>query len=142
MLHSIYYFPILPLPIPKYYQKECSLKLYGDQAAFKAPVQLFNISFDSLSLFSLITSLFLFNRADTVIMLVNDVGQFEAQPVIFLIFKLQLHNAIYWLRFYSNSLIHILSLSNSHNNVASIQKHRGDKLHHVIVALESLRCKT
>ena len=34
-------------------------------------------------------------------------------------FKLQLHDAIYRLRFYSNSLIHILSLSNSHNNVAS-----------------------
>ena len=32
-------------------------------------------------------------------------------------------------------MIHILSLSNSHNNVASIQKNRGDKLHHVIVAL-------
>ena len=30
-----------------------------------------------------------------------------------------------------NSLIHILSLSNSHNNVASVQKNRGD----VIVAL-------
>ena len=32
--------------------------------------------------------------------------------------KLQLHDAIYRLRFYSNSLIHILSLSNSHSNVA------------------------
>ena len=40
--------------------------------------------------------------------------------------KLQLHDAIYRLRFYSNSLIHILSLSNWHNNVASIQKNRGD----------------
>ena len=49
--------------------------------------------------------------------------------------KLQLHDAIYRLRFYSNSLIHILSLSNSHNNVASIQKNRGDKSHRVIVAL-------
>ena len=48
--------------------------------------------------------------------------------------KLQLHGAIYRLRFYSNSLIHILSLSNSHNNVASIQKNRGDKSHRVIVA--------
>ena len=48
--------------------------------------------------------------------------------------KLQLHDAIYRLRFYSNSLTHILSLSNSHNNVASIQKNRGDKSHHVIVA--------
>ena len=50
--------------------------------------------------------------------------------------KLQLNNAIYRLRFYSNSLIHILSLSNSHNNVASIQKNRGDKSHCVIVALD------
>ena len=50
--------------------------------------------------------------------------------------KLQLHDAIYRLQFYSNSLIHILSLSNSHNNVASIQKNRGDKSHCVIVALE------
>ena len=52
--------------------------------------------------------------------------------------KLQLHDAIYRLRFLSNSLIHILSLSNSHNNVASIQKNRGDKSHHVIVALIGL----
>ena len=51
--------------------------------------------------------------------------------------KLQLHDAIYRLRFYSNSLIHILSLSNSHNNVASIQKDRGDKSHCVIVALNN-----
>ena len=49
--------------------------------------------------------------------------------------KLQLHYAIYRLRFYSNSLIHILSLSNSHSNVASIQMNRGDKSHRVIVAL-------
>ena len=49
--------------------------------------------------------------------------------------KLQLHDAIYRLRFYSNWLIHILSLSNLHNNVASIQKNRGDKSHRVIVAL-------
>ena len=49
--------------------------------------------------------------------------------------KLQLHDAIYRLRFYLNSLIRILSLSNSHNNVASIQKNRGDKSHRVIVAL-------
>ena len=49
--------------------------------------------------------------------------------------KQQLHDAIYRLRFYSNSLIHILSLSNWHNNVASIQKNRGDKSHRVIVAL-------
>ena len=40
--------------------------------------------------------------------------------------KLQLHDAIYRLRFYSNSLIHIVSLSNSHNNVASLQRNRGD----------------
>ena len=50
-------------------------------------------------------------------------------------FKLQLHDAIYRLRFYSNSLIHILSLSNSLNNIASIQKNQGDKSHRVIVAL-------
>ena len=49
--------------------------------------------------------------------------------------KLQLHDAVYRLRFYLNSLIHVLSLSNSHNNVASIQKNRGDKLHDVIAAL-------
>ena len=49
--------------------------------------------------------------------------------------KLRLHNAIYRPRFYSNSLIHILSLSNSHNNVASMQKNRGDKSHRVIVAV-------
>ena len=51
--------------------------------------------------------------------------------------KLQLHYAIYRLRFYSNSLTHILSLPNSHNNVASIQKNRDDKSHRVIVALVS-----
>ena len=34
-----------------------------------------------------------------------------------------------------NSLIFILSLLNSHNNAASIQKNWGDKLHHVNVAL-------
>ena len=39
------------------------------------------------------------------------------------------------LRFYSNSLIHILSLSKSQNNVASLQKNRGDKSHHVFVVL-------
>ena len=47
-------------------------------------------------------------------------------------FKLQLHDEIYRLRFYSNSLTHILSLSNS---VASVQKNRGDKSYRVIVAL-------
>ena len=51
--------------------------------------------------------------------------------------KLQLHDAIYRLRFYSNSLIHILSLSNSHNNVESIQKNRGYKSYRVIVALSN-----
>ena len=50
--------------------------------------------------------------------------------------KLQLHDAIYRLRFYSNSLIHILSLSNSHNNLASVQKNQADKSHRVIVALK------
>ena len=29
-----------------------------------------------------------------------------------------------------------LSLSNTHNNVASLQKNRDDKSHHVIVALD------
>ena len=52
--------------------------------------------------------------------------------------KLQLHDAIYLLRFYSNLLIRILSLSNSHNNVESILKNRGDKLHRVIVAIKGL----
>ena len=50
--------------------------------------------------------------------------------------KLQLHDAIYRLRFYSNSLVHILSLSNLHNNVASIQKNQANKSHRVIVALD------
>ena len=49
--------------------------------------------------------------------------------------KVQLHDAIYRLRFCSNSLIHILSLSSSHSDVALIQKNRGDKSHRVIVAL-------
>ena len=47
-------------------------------------------------------------------------------------------HAIYRLQFFSNSLIHILSLSNSHNNIASIQKNRDDKSHRVIVAILSL----
>ena len=51
--------------------------------------------------------------------------------------KLQLHYAMYRLRFYSNSLTHVLSLSNSHNDVASIQKNRDDKSHRVIVALSA-----
>ena len=41
--------------------------------------------------------------------------------------QLQLHDAIYRLRFYSDLLIHILLLSNLHNNVAPIQKNRNDK---------------
>ena len=54
------------------------------------------------------------------------------------ILKLRLHDAIYRLRFYSNALIHILSLSNSHNNVASTQHNRGDKSHCVVAALQFL----
>ena len=53
--------------------------------------------------------------------------------LIYRFVKLQLHDAIYRLRFYSNSLIHVLSLSNWHYNVASIQKNRGDKSYRVIV---------
>ena len=34
-----------------------------------------------------------------------------------------------------NSLIYILSLSNLHNNAASIQKNQGDESHHVNVTL-------
>ena len=55
--------------------------------------------------------------------------------------KLKLHDAICRLRFYSNSLIHILSLSNTHNNVASIRKNRGDKSYRIIVALVNLITK-
>ena len=52
-----------------------------------------------------------------------------------------LFDAIYRLRFYSNSLTHILSLSNSHIDPASIQKNRGDKSHCVIVVLaDKLHC--
>ena len=46
----------------------------------------------------------------------------------------QLHDAIYRLRFYSNSLIHILSLSNLHNSIASLQNNRDNKSHRVTVA--------
>ena len=49
--------------------------------------------------------------------------------------KLQLHDAIYRVRFYSFSLIHVLSLSNLHNNVASTHKNRGDKSYHRFVSL-------
>ena len=55
--------------------------------------------------------------------------------------ELQLHDAIYRLRFYLNSFIHILLLSNSHNKVASIQKNRGDKSHRVIVALDDFHAQ-
>ena len=56
------------------------------------------------------------------------------------VFKLQLHDAIYRLRFCSNLLIHILSLSNLHNNVSPLQKNRVDKSHRVIVALVIFLC--
>ena len=36
--------------------------------------------------------------------------------------QLQVHYAIYRLRFYSNSLIHILSLSNSHKRIGAINR--------------------
>ena len=62
----------------------------------------------------------------------------KAESAGILRLNLQLHDAIYWLQFYPNSLIHILSLSNSHNDVASIQKTWGDKSDHVIVALHLL----
>ena len=59
-----------------------------------------------------------------------------------MILKLQLQDAIYRLRFYSKLLhIHILSLSNLHNNVAPIQKKRDDKSHRVIVALNDKNLK-
>ena len=54
---------------------------------------------------------------------------------LLLYLKPQLHDAIDRLRFFSNSLIHILSLSDLNNNVASIQKNWGDKSYRVIVAL-------
>ena len=60
---------------------------------------------------------------------------FHNQSSLFFRLKLQLHDAIYRLRFYLNSLIPILSLSNSHSNLASIQKNRADKSHRIIVAL-------
>ena len=65
----------------------------------------------------------------------SHVQIFLQNKTLWIALKLQLHGAIYRLRFCSNSLIHILSLSNSHNNVASIKKNRGDKSHRVIVAL-------
>ena len=57
----------------------------------------------------------------------------DGKEITFL--KLRLHDAIYRLRFYSSSLVHFILLSNSHNNIGSIQKNRGDQLQHVIVAL-------
>ena len=56
-------------------------------------------------------------------------SEFQSSDTI----KLRLHDAIYRLRFYWNSLIQILSHSNLHNNDASIQKNRGNKSHHVIL---------
>ena len=53
--------------------------------------------------------------------------------------KLQLHDAIYRPRFFSNSLIHILLLSNLHNSIASIQKNPGDKSHRVTVVLQTFK---
>ena len=41
-------------------------------------------------------------------------------------FKLLLQDAIYRLRFYSSSLVYNLSVSNSNNSVAPIQKNQGD----------------
>ena len=70
--------------------------------------------------------------------LIEGFFAFYLAPNLSCSLKLQLHDAIYRLRFYSNSLIHILSLSNSHNNVASIQKNRDDKSDRVIVALVRL----
>ena len=67
--------------------------------------------------------------------LVIPAHEIERDTIVLL--KLQLHYAIYRLRFYSNSLIHILSLSNSHSHVSSIQKNRADKSHRVTAALYS-----
>ena len=65
------------------------------------------------------------NIVETFENLVHIISERSLRPyhvTIFASLKLQLHDVIYRLRFYSNSLIHILSLSNSHNNVASIQE--------------------
>ena len=64
-----------------------------------------------------------------------DVTSLWCIALFMLVLRLQLHGAIYRPRFYSNSLIHILLLSNSNNNVASIQKNRGDKSHRVIAPI-------
>ena len=50
---------------------------------------------------------------------------------------LRLHDAIYRLGFYSNMLINIVSLSNLHNNVVSLQKSRGDKSQRAPLDLDS-----
>ena len=52
-----------------------------------------------------------------------------------LIMSLQFTRCDYHLRFFSNLLIQIVSLSNSHNNVTSSQKNRDDKSLRVTVAL-------
>ena len=57
----------------------------------------------------------------------NKLARMQLFMIIRNCVKLQLHDAICRLRFYSNSLTHILLLSNSHNNVALIQKNRGDR---------------
>ena len=49
-------------------------------------------------------------------------GNFKTITTDFNKLELRSHDAIYRLRFYSNSLIHILLLSNLYNNVASLQK--------------------
>ena len=59
---------------------------------------------------------------------------FILRVILYKLLQLRLHDAIHQLPFYSNSLIHILSLSNSHSNVASLQINWGDKSHRVIVA--------
>ena len=63
------------------------------------------------------------DEIDTCIMYQNEI--LKAICHSYLLLKLQLHDAIYRLQLCSNSLIHILSLSNSHNNVASLQKKSG-----------------
>ena len=77
--------------------------------------------------------IFLISQSDTV----RTLSVIKDLPVVVLKsfqVQLQLHDAIYRLRFYLNSLMHILSFSNSYNNVASLQKNQGDKSHRVIVA--------
>ena len=78
------------------------------------------------------------NQSDLISLSSFTLSLMSSALPLCLTIRLQLHDEIYRLLFYSNSLIHILSLSNSHNKVASIQKNRGDKSHRVIVALLSL----